>query len=64
MCGQKLLVRGGPGNLLHANADAWILALELWDELGDLFSLGAHGPEADLDFGRTVSAAARGGKCE
>jgi hypothetical protein len=47
-----------PTDLLHANANARVLALELRDELGDLFALRAHGPEADLDLAGAFRAAA------
>ena len=45
-CGQKFLMRGGPGKLLHLDADARMLALEIRHQLANDLALAAHRPEA------------------
>ncbi len=53
--GEKLLVRRAPGDLLHADAEAGMFALELRHQLGHHLALAAEGPE--LDGGPVLGAA-------
>src|SRR6185312_10836888 len=45
-CGEELLVRRAPRQLLHLDANARMRPLELWHELRDDLALAAHRPEA------------------
>src|SRR5919108_119804 len=60
VCREELLVRRTPRDLLHAYADAGVLALELRNELRDLLALRPHRPEPDRYLTRPLGAPACG----